>query len=276
MTIKEIVKTFLPPVLTKTIRFFLNLDIFFYGDFKSWEHAKKKSTGYDEKTILRHVHQSTSKVVKGEAIFERDSVCFHSKEFRWPILANLLNTALNYSQLHVLDFGGSLGSLYYQHRPYLDKINNFSWNIVEQKHFVESGKQNFETSRLRFWYSIDECANNTKCDIAILSSVLQYLDNPEGVIRQISKHKIKKILIDRSPFINGPKNIIKIQYVPKSIYSARYPVWFFSYDYFLSLMESEGYSLINEFSCKEIDSFPEYKGLLFEKTDKSDRTFRNN
>lgn len=269
MSIRKIVKLLSPPILVKGLRRALKLDIFFYGDFNAWQQAKKKSTGYDEGAILTQVYQSTSKVVKGEAVFERDSVCFHRKEFRWPILANLLDAALNCDQLHVLDFGGSLGSLYHQHRVYLDKIKNFSWNIVEQKHFVESGKKNFETSKLRFWYSIDDCLNKSKCDIAILSSVLQYIDNPEDVIRQLSKHNIKKILIDRSPFINGTKNIIKIQYVPKFIYSARYPVWFFSYNSFLHLMESEGYSLISEFSCKETDAFSEYKGLLFEKKNQS-------
>ena len=59
--------------------------------------------------------------------------------------------------LSVLDFGGSLGSTYYQNKKFLDSLDDVSWNIVEQKHFVDAGKEDFEDERLRFSYDIESC-----------------------------------------------------------------------------------------------------------------------
>jgi len=59
--------------------------------------------------------------------------------------------------LKVLDFGGSLGSTYFQNRKFLDSLKDVVWCVVEQKHFVDVGKVDFEDSRLKFYYDIESC-----------------------------------------------------------------------------------------------------------------------
>jgi putative methyltransferase (TIGR04325 family) len=92
-----------------------------YGNFKSWQEAKEASTGYDAENILHQVKTSLLKVKNGDAVYERDSVLFDKIEYSWELLAALMwIAAQNKGELHLIDFGGSLGSSYYQNKSFLD------------------------------------------------------------------------------------------------------------------------------------------------------------
>jgi putative methyltransferase (TIGR04325 family) len=147
---KNILKQVLPPILINRLKvLFTNK---FTGSYKSWEDALAHSKGYDSKDIFEKVKNSALKVNRGEAAFERDSVVFDKIEYSWPLLAALMwATAKENGRLDVLDFGGSLGSTYLQNRKFLEPIDDFSWNIVEQEHFVKCGKEIFESDRLKFF-----------------------------------------------------------------------------------------------------------------------------
>lgn len=100
---------------------------------------------YKSAEILDRVKHASLKVKSGKALFERDARCFYDKSYRYPILSNLLSIANNNDgELNILDFGGSLGSFYNQHKVYLDKLKKIQWNIVEQEHYVKLGIQHFQ------------------------------------------------------------------------------------------------------------------------------------
>ncbi len=70
-------------------------------------------------------NQSLLKVKRGEAVYERDSIVLEKFQYSWPLTSGLLYAAtMSNSKLNVLDFGGSLGSSYYQNRNYLKGIKN--------------------------------------------------------------------------------------------------------------------------------------------------------
>ena len=71
---------------------------------KAWDMIRRK---YWKKTL-----NTVLKVKSGELAYERDSVGFEKPSFNWPLLAALREEALrSNSHLHVIDFGGSLGSI---------------------------------------------------------------------------------------------------------------------------------------------------------------------
>jgi putative methyltransferase (TIGR04325 family) len=74
-------------------------------------------------------------------------------------------------RLTVLDFGGSLGSTYFQNRKFLNFIGDLSWNIVEQPHFVKTGRLYFQNEILHFYYDVEECVKKENPNVLILSSV---------------------------------------------------------------------------------------------------------
>jgi len=237
------------------------------GDYDSWHAAlEKASKGYAADEILSQVKLSISKVQQGEAVFERDGVCFYAEEYRWPVLTCLLLIAAQQNRvLNVLDYGGSLGSFYFQHKKFLQPVLEHRWFIVEQSHFVDYGKCRLQNEHLSFYSTIAECLVQADFHVALFSSVLQYLEFPYKVLQNISHAEIPYILIDRTPFIAEQQDKLKIQHIPKSIYKASYPLWFFSLGNFMQKMDNFGYVLETEFAGNDQFTGAVGKGFLFKR-----------
>jgi putative methyltransferase (TIGR04325 family) len=199
----------------------------FIGPFANMEDAVNNSTGYDSAVILEKVTKSMRLVKTGLALAERDSIILRSPEYSWPTLAALLwSAAYRKGKINVIDFGGSLGSLYYQNRKFLNDISELTWSIIEQKHFVQVGKKEFEDDKLRFFYNIDECIKKIgRPDVVMLSSVLQYIDDPYQLLNQLREFSNCTIIIDRTPVAEGvSEDRVFVQKVPSYIYNASYPM----------------------------------------------------
>ncbi len=202
------------------------------GDYRSWKEAMAASTGYDSSVILEKTKSALLKVKNGEAVFERDSVLFDEIEYSWPLLAGLLQAAAKArGHLNVLDFGGSLGSTYFQNRAFLTDLPHVQWNIVEQPKFAEAGKKYFEDEHLKFYAQVSDCLKQTKPNVVILCSVLQYLERPYEELHELLKLSCD-LIMDRTPFWDGPTDKLCVQNVPPSIYQASYPSWIFSRERF--------------------------------------------
>ena len=245
---KQIVKNLIPPVLMDIFRKIKPNKYGWKGSYSTWEEAKKVSIGYDSKEILQKVRASLLKVKNKEAVFERDSVIFDKIQYSWPLLAGLMYACVkSKGELRVLDFGGSLGSTYFQNKKFLDEIEEVSWSIVEQKHFVDVGKKDFKDSRLKFYYDIETCKKEQNPNILVLSSVLQYIEKPYELMKSILKNSFDFILIDRTPF--AKKRQIRLQMVPPQIYDASYPCWFFEENELLHFLKDQGYVVIEEYDA---------------------------
>lgn len=221
------------------------------GDFASWEKAQKKCSGYDNSIIVNKVKDAVLKVKKGEAKFERDSVLFDEIYFFEPIV-NALNSSVKDNKLHVCDFGGSLGSSYFQFKEQFKNLTELKWTVVEQEHFVEIGNKEIAYENLSFQKTIDEALKVQTKQLLLLFSVLQYIPNAHELIKKLISYKFEYIIIDRTAFIERPNDRIAIQVVPPDIYEASYPCWFFNENNFLNLFLKD-YDLLNSF----VDEIPE-------------------
>lgn len=199
------------------------------GDYSSWAEAEAECTGYDAANILEKVKDSLLLVKEGKAIYERDSVIFDEIQYAWPLLAFLFKAAVeNENRLNVLDFGGSLGSSYFQNKNYLSSLKEISWNIVEQPNFIEAGKKYFQNEELHFYQDIESCLKEQECNVLLLSSVLQYLEQPYEWIDCFKKADCEYIIVDRTAFVSRENDRITVQKVPPSIYKASYVCRFFN------------------------------------------------
>lgn len=244
----KIVKDLLPPMIWRFLQRSVNGSGYF-GNYSDWQSAKQASTGYDADLILNRVRESLLKVKSGEAVYERDSVLFDEIQYSWPLLAALLWIAsLNGNKLDLIDYGGSLGSSYYQNRKFFCHLEEFHWSVVEQDSFVKCGRDFFENDNLKFHYSLDDCMKDRNPRIIVLSSVLPYLEHPYQLIKEILERQIPYIVIDRTPFIEGESDRLTLQRVPAEIYDASYPAWIFGKDKFVSLFETM-YELVAEFEA---------------------------
>jgi putative methyltransferase (TIGR04325 family) len=259
---KKFLKRIIPDSI---IRFMTGFFYGWHGNYGSWNDAKSVCSGYESSEILEKVKNSLLHVKAGHYAFERDSVLFSDAEFSFPLLSSLMWIAAhNNGKLKVLDFGGSLGSTYYQNKMFLDSISEVAWCIVEQPEFVKTGKEYFEDERLHFFCSIDECLKSFPVNVVLLSSVLQYLEEPYILIDQIKLRNIKYVIIDRTPFIEGTDRIT-VQKANPRIYKASYPCWFFNKKKFIDKLSLD-YNLVVEFDALDKANIrSEFKGFVFKK-----------
>jgi putative methyltransferase (TIGR04325 family) len=227
--LRSLVKEFFPPILLRLLNKITSRSNYCETDMSNWDDINSYCDGYDKKEILKKVLEATIKVKNGEAAFERDSVVFEHHQYVWFVLTGLMWVAARHNGvLNVLDFGGSLGSSYFQNRRFLKSIPDVTWSVVEQKHYVDAANKHIKEERLRFYKTIEECLLENKPNVIILSSVLQYLESPSDILDEINKVGAKCLILDRTPFYDGDKDRLIVQNVPSAIYSASYPMWIFS------------------------------------------------
>ncbi len=207
------------------------------GNYKTWEEALSKTTGYNENSILNKIKDSILKVKNGQAEYERDSVAFEKFEYSEEFL-NALKSVVKDNSLSVIDFGGSLGSQYFQYKRFFEGVD-INWMVVEQKHFVVCGNKEITNHQLKFYNTIEEALNYKQANCIILSSVLPYIKQPFEMIEKILSFNLDYIIIDRNPFIEGENDLLTVQVVPEYIYKASYPARFFNEVKFLKVFSDK-------------------------------------
>jgi putative methyltransferase (TIGR04325 family) len=244
----------------------------FFGDYSSWEDAQSETGGYDQPGILAKTEIAMRQILAGRAAFERDSVLLPNPEYPWPLISCLLYVAqADGNRLSVLDFGGALGSTYYQCRPFLKNVSQLAWMVVEQKHYVESGRREFSRGPVSFHEDVQGACLLQKPNFLLLSSVLPYLPDPWSHLDELLALDIRCLVIDRVPFLGSNRDRLTVQKVPPEIYPASYPAWFFSRNRLLSICARHQYRERAEWTCAD-DWNPDggkasFVGLFLEKTE---------
>lgn len=223
-----LLKALAPPIIN-TLRYF-SPKYGWKGNYDSFEQAASKCGGYNESKILDKIIETTKMVSNGEAIYERDGILYDEVQLNVNLLnALLLVASRNNNKLTVVDFGGSLGTTYYQNIKYLSHLD-LKWCIVEQRHFVDIGKESFENEHVKFYYTIDECLKeNKRADILVVNGVIQYIPNPYDTLKSIQSYEIPYLLFDTMGYNDKRKDRITIQNVPPVFYGipASYACTFF-------------------------------------------------
>ena len=238
------------------------------GIYDNWASASKDATGYDSALILQKTRDALLKVKHGEAAYERDSVLFDKIQHSFPVLAGLLRAAAtDEHRLCVIDFGGALGSSYFQCRRFLQVLREIEWLVVEQPAHVACGKEHFASGQLHFHPTVEDCMVHHRANVLLLSGVLQYVPEPYVLLADLLRHRIGHLIIDRTAFLQSDRERLTVQQVPSAIYTASYPAWFFSETRFHAAITSAGYELIADFPGAD-DISPEgekayFKGFIY-------------
>ncbi len=147
-----------------------------------------------------------------------------------------------------MDFGGALGSSYFQNRNFLNSLPELSWNIVEQPKVADCGQANFADEHLKFYSDIDNCLAENSPALALFSASLQYLPEPYKILDKLFEKKLKFILIDRL-VVNNKRDLITVQNVDPVIYEASYPLWIFKEKNVLDYFIKNNYELVVDFDA---------------------------
>ena len=262
----QTLKNWLPPILVSNLKTISRSSVSLCGKYSNWQEALSGCEGYDTDEILERTLAAAQKVKGGQAAYQRDGELFNQIIYSWPVTTALMFAAAqNNGNLNVVDFGGSFANSYFQNKKFLDSLKSVQWRVVEQKSVVDAGSRHLACQEISFHSDLHQCLQNNLPNMVLLSSVLQYLENPVDFLAQLLKYKVSLIVLDRTPFLKRPdSSYVRIQKVPKRIYRASYPCWLFSRDELSSSFFDSGYDLVEEFDSLD-DLSPEaiWQGLIF-------------
>lgn len=263
--VRILLKQTLPLFLYKKIKERRSPIKYKYG-FKNWSEAKSASIGYSEGSILQKVSSQTVLMIESNSGWVRDGFYFNDVQINHEILSFLALHSARLQSLRVIDFGGGLGTTYFQNRNILEKFGiKVCWNVIEQPNFVAEGKLVLESiPNLHFFETLNE-ASITSSDIVIFSSVLEYLEHSYQFLEEIMNLEFKPlgILIDRSPIDLIDKDRYVVQDVDQSIHQARLPLRILGQDKILEILSSD-YELLSDWvSSTQPDPKSTARGLYF-------------
>jgi putative methyltransferase (TIGR04325 family) len=254
-----------PPLLYDCLRVIAGRKNIFKVSNDSWDKVVARSKTYQDKRLLNNIIEKNQQLTEDQ--YERDGILFDKYQYSSELNANLL-LIIDLIQrknepLNILDFGGGLGTTYRQFVKFTNNKIPVIWNIVEQKKIVEAGKENIKKDNVYFYEKIADVATP---DVVIISSVLEFIENPKSKIIELISTKAKYFIIDRTPIYDGEANVLT-QMIPSKKIGGSYPCWIFSEKLFLSYFDE--YRLINNWNAlgEEIifsKITANYKGYFFE------------
>jgi putative methyltransferase (TIGR04325 family) len=218
--------------------------------YSNWQTAENQCDGYATAPVLESIVKASRAVASGNALYERDGVTHHSFAENAHLIAALRHISQVEGRFQVLDFGGALGSLYRQHRWFLSEFTDFTWCVVEQNSFVETGKRLFENNKLKFEPTIAEAYKKHRPNITVMSNSLQRMERPFEVLDDLAKQDIPYLFIEQTPLTHATENRITQSFFPAKRCKSSYPSWLFSESKFKEKL-SQYYHILDEFEATE-------------------------
>ena len=234
--------------ILKTLRKYKPRSYGWFNDYQTWREAEDDCDPYDEHAIHEKLKSATLKVKNGEAIYERDGIIYDQVYYSWPLLSHLMLAASqNNNQLSLIDFGGSLGTTFFQNKKYLHQLDKVQWDVVELGYLIETGKKEIAEKGIDFFYTIEDAIKaNGKHNILITNGVLPYLEKPYELFDLFKSFDFEYIIIESTYFNYEARDRICIQKTNPKAYTAFYPCWLLDYEkvkvYFL-----DKYTVFNEY-----------------------------
>ncbi|MFZ0607368.1 MAG: methyltransferase, TIGR04325 family [Xanthobacteraceae bacterium] len=232
------------------------------GPLASWDAAAKRATGWNSPAIAEKALAAALKVRDGAAAFERDSRPYDRIVYSPGVLAALLLAAARHRTLNVIDFGGGLGSNYYQHRKLLCALPGppVSWNVVERAALAKVGAAQFQTPELRFHADLAEV--RTDDAVLLFTGSLQYVADAFGLLERAVRD-IDIVAIDRLYVSAASDHAAFVQHLDSRRFGlVTLPMWCFAKTALIGWFEARGFALVEQFLISRERPF-EFCGMLF-------------
>ena len=222
--------------------------------------------GWDTNSIDERTIAAARRVRDGHVPFEMDGIeqpgVYHS-----PAILSLL--LIMYARcgpiFSIVDFGGGLGTHYFQHRRLLAALPKLSinWNVIERPRLLAKMRAGeFETDRLNFFRSLEHADRHiSKTSAFVSSGAIQYLEDPFAFLDTVAE-RFDVIALDRVLSFERDENLIFVQHTSKDHQEVTYPVWCLSRSKLVSHIVSKGFSLIDTFNPEPYEKLS-HTGAIF-------------
>lgn len=167
--------------------------------------ASSNSSTYSSDALTKTVVEKTE-LFRSSAMVNDQAIA--SGEF--ALLAATLRFR-DLMHLSVLDFGGAAGASYYRARPWIS-ATSVDWRVVETNAMVEAARSG-APAELSFHTTLSAATTGwTKPpELVLLSSTLQYLDDPEVALTDLVNMGPEVLLLARTPLAESNRSHIVLQ-----------------------------------------------------------------
>lgn len=237
MTLRQTMGRCVPPGLRALLN---DLGPYGYsGRYASWEAAQAGMPTDEPDGMIERTAAATAAVRDGAAEYEQDSIFMPAPAGTSYLLDLVRAAATRTRPVHVVEFGGALGSKYFWARRALGPAVDLAWTVVELPRHVEYGRAHFASDRLRFVTRIEDAA--PPVDVVACYSVIQYLPDPVAAARALARAGAQAIVLDRIPYsTSGTAQLVR-QRVNGSIYDASLVSWLPGEREVVAAIEAERY-----------------------------------
>jgi putative methyltransferase (TIGR04325 family) len=196
---------------------------------KDWNSAKLKTAGYEGNATLESLTSRIESLKNPQGQPHDERLVEITKAFRDSALQIGVTTPIR-----VLDIGGSFGEHFFHLQTLLPEYS-FDWTVLETEGHCSIIPE-FLTSIEGLRFTSEPPASNQHFDIALLSSVIQYVDVPYDLLTmalQISE----SVIVNRLPLSPYSEDKVAIQRPGLLGSKGSYPVHIFSETVFTKYLE---------------------------------------
>lgn len=236
------------------------------GDHASWHDAQRAAETLGGAAPVERVIDAARAVRRGRGAWDRDGVVFERPSVHEPLFDSLRRiAAAERGRLVLVDFGGGLGSTWWQHRDALSAAGFTEWRVVELPALAAAGRREFAGGGLSFYELLDEAFEDGRPAAVLFSSVLQYLPLPYEVLGDVLKRRVPHVILDRVGYVRGNRDKLVVQHTPPTLGGGASPCWLFSRTALFNPFAG-GYRLVAEWSddFDQVDGSADYRGAWFQ------------
>ncbi|PTX95554.1 methyltransferase, TIGR04325 family [Opitutus sp. ER46] len=260
MSMRRVAKYLLPSGIRRWLRTTFGWR-WLRGEYPDWATAARKAGELGGGAPVERVVQAARAVRAGTGAWDRDGEVFTEPAVHAPLLDALGRIASAGQGLTLVDFGGGLGSTWWQHRRELSELGPIDWRIVELPALVAAGRREFSDATLSFHDSLAAATARGRVNVLLLSSVLQYLESPQAFLRDPALDGFSDIILDRVALAADARTRIVVQHTPPSLGGGASPCWLFGRTGFEALL-TPTWSIVSQWRVDfdELDGTASYAG----------------
>jgi putative methyltransferase (TIGR04325 family) len=207
------------------------------GVYKSFKDAPSSGPGFNGE---RWIQNALEKINAARQDAQKKGTVLSVTQYRESLLPLVAAIVMNaFEGLKILDFGGGVGSSYYQVLHGLPRTGNFEFHVVEIDALCKVGKEYFTNEPHIFFHSSPPREEGLSFDVVHMGSSLHYCEQWEELLSSLCRYKPRYFL-----FTDLPAGDIPTFATVQSYYTSKIPVWFFNIDEVIGAMRNQKYHLV--------------------------------
>ncbi len=246
---RRLVKLLLPPIFTELVSLLANERRFVWQGIYPDRRSIATNDRYDDDVEVKKHSRWTQAAL--------DALRRGQKPALWHESLAVLSATIGAraGKVGVLDFGGGVGSGYVHLLAALSDDIAIDYHVVDLDAMCAEGRRVFSNDkRITFHESLAQF--NGQPDIVYVNSVLQYIDDYGGLLRQLAALNAAFVLLERLAVGNFPTFASKQHNLDGKVLA----YWFLNRDEIVGELEAWGYTFLCEgWDEQEFDqsNFPE-------------------